>query len=69
MYKNFGVMSTGFKDTGELILNVKEAKRIKHLLHYLSFTGQLNSTDYLFYECISEHIECLTKETNYEEKS
>ena len=53
-------MSTGFKDTGELILNVKEAKRIKRLLHYLSVTGQLNFTDFLFLECVSDHLECLT---------
>lgn len=60
MNKHFGVMSTGFKDTGELILTVKEAKRVKHLLHYLSVTGQLRVTDFLFLECISEHIDCLT---------
>lgn len=69
MYKNFGVMSTGFKDTGELILNVKEAKRIKRLLHYLSVTGQITLTDFLFYECISEHLECLTKTTKGEGKN
>ena len=62
MYKNFGVQSTGFKKTGELILNVKEVKRIRRLLHYLSFTGQLSLTDSMFYECINDHYKALTEE-------
>ena len=56
---NFGVTSCGSKDTAELILNLKEEKRIKRLLHYLLVTGQLGLTDGAFYDCINDHVECL----------
>ena len=63
MYQNFGVQSTGFKETAEIILDIKETKRIEHILHYLSITGQLTLTDFMFLECLRDHLKEVTRDT------